>query len=53
MAGSIQRRSASSGTCLASAAATLALVVDSSSDSRRPHRPRTISPSAQKLMPSP
>ncbi len=41
------------GDVLASVAATLARVVASSSVSSRPQRPRTISPSAQKLMPSP
>ncbi len=52
-AGSIQRRSASSGTCSATVAATFARVVAASSVSSSPQRPRTISPSAQKLMPSP
>ena len=52
-AGSIQRRSASSGTYSASVAAIRARVVASSSDSTRRARWRTISPSDQKVTPSP
>ena len=51
--GSIQRRSASSGTYASSAAAILARVVTGSSLSASPARLRTISPRAQKVMPSP
>ena len=51
--GSMKSRSAGSGTCVARAAATPARVVASSSPSTRPARLRTISPSAQKLIPSP
>ena len=52
-AGSIQRRSASSGTNRATVPATLARVVASSSVSSSPQRERTISPSAHSGMPSP
>ena len=52
-AGSIQRRSSSSGTYSTSVSAIFARVVVSSSVSSRPARRRTISPSAQKLIPSP
>ena len=51
--GSIQRRSASSGTCSSTIRATAARVVGSSSPSVRPARRRTISPSAQNVTPSP
>ena len=52
-AGSIQRRSSASGTCAATVSAILRRVVASSSVSRRPARARTISPSAQNVIPSP
>ena len=42
-----------SGTCSATMSAIFARVVASSSVSSRPARPRIISPSAQKLIPSP
>ena len=53
IAGSIQRRSASSGTCSTTIAAIRSRVVASSSFSARPARPRIISPSAQNVIPSP
>ena len=52
-AGSIHARSDSSGTCSSSIAAIAARVVASSSVSWRWARPRTISPSAQNVIPSP
>ena len=52
-AGSTQRRSASSAIQCAHASRTLARVVGSSSVSRSCARARTISPSAQKVIPSP
>ena len=52
-AGSIHRRSPSTGTKVSSTAAMRARVVASSSDSTRRARWRTISPSAQKVTPSP
>ena len=51
--GSIQARSPSSGTWVASISATLVRVVSVSSVSRRPARDRIISPSAQNVTPSP
>ncbi len=51
--GSIQRRSSGSGTCRARTSATFVRVVWSSSPSASPARRRTISPSAQKVTPSP
>ena len=52
-AGSIQRRSSASGTCSAIVSPIFALVVASSSVSSSPARRRIISPSAQKVIPSP
>ena len=53
-AGSIHRRSASSGDVVSRPSPRLrSRVVASSSVSARPARPRTISPSAQNVMPSP
>ena len=52
-AASTHCRSASSGTQRSIASATFARVVGSSSVSARPARPRTISPSAQNVIPSP
>ncbi len=52
-AGSIQRRSGSSRRSPSSNSPTFARVVRSSSVSARPARPRIISDSAQKVMPSP
>jgi hypothetical protein len=52
-AGSIQRRSVSSGTCSITDAAIRARVVASSSSAASPARRRIISPSAQNVMPSP
>ncbi len=52
-AGSIQRRSPSSGTCSMTVSAIRARVVASSSSAARPARRRTISPSAQNVIPSP
>ena len=50
---SIQRRSSSSGTKVAMVSRTLRRVVASSSPWTSPQRYRTMSPSAQKVMPSP
>ena len=50
---SIQRRSRSSGTQRATVSAIRARVVASSSASASPARSRTISPSAQKVIPLP
>ena len=52
-AGPIQARSVASGTCASSMVVTAARVVASSASSWRRARLRTISPRAQKLMPSP
>ncbi len=52
-AGSSQRRSSASGTCSTSVSVTRARVVASPSFSTSPHRPRTISPSAQNVSPPP